>query len=124
MQVMLKYSDLGIAEVKFRGTSKDRFDEVIAATNPVVNQVLAVASKVPANEPIRLKDYGVTGDILGLALRANVQKGDVVKGKAILNVLQRLSGPNENDKPGPIVAVLLNDIAGQIKAMNADKDKK
>ena len=67
-----------------RGTAANRFDEVIAATKTVVDGVLDKAKAVKAGEPIRLKDYRVTGDILGLALRANVQKGDVVKGKAIL----------------------------------------
>lgn len=122
MRIMLKYGDLGIAETKFRGKAATRFDEVLAATKTVVDNVLEKAKAAPG-QPIRLKDYRVTGDILGLALRANVQKGDVEKGKAILDVLQRLSGPNEGDKPGPVVAVLLNDIAGQIKSMVADNDK-
>jgi hypothetical protein len=123
MNVMLKYSDLGVAEVKFRGTSPTRFDEVIAATNNVVNQVLARAKSVPANQPIRMKDYRVTGDILGLALRANVQKGDVIKGRLILDVLKRLTGPDGASSSGNVVALLLNDIAGQIKTMKETKDQ-
>src|SRR5262249_41524411 len=73
IRVMAKYADLGEAEVRFRSDNKDRFDQVLAATKPVVDDILAKA-KTPGN--IKLKDYRVTSDILSLALRANVQKGD------------------------------------------------
>ena len=118
MGIMLKYADLGIAEAKFRSDRKDRFDEVIEATKTVVNDTL---EKGKAGGDIKLKDYRVTGDILGLALRANVQKGDVVKGKAILDVLQRLSSET-GQKSGNVIGALLNDIAGQIKRMKDEKD--
>jgi hypothetical protein len=69
-----------------------------------------------------MKDYRVTSDILSLALRANVQKGDVAKGKAILDVLQRVADENDVRKSGNVVAVLLNDISGQIKRMKETND--
>jgi hypothetical protein len=121
MRIMLKYADLGIAEVRFRSDSKDRFDQVIEATKDVVKGVLDQGGKKPG-EPIRMKDYQVTGDILGLALRANVQKGDIIKGKAILDVLQRLSGDKDDQKAGNVVGALLNDISGQIKGMKDAND--
>lgn len=120
MQVMLKYADLGIAESKFRSDRKDRFDEVLEATKTVVKDVLDKA-KTPGD--IKLKDFRLTGDILGLALRASVQKGDVEKGKAILDVLQRLSDL-EGNKSDRVVANLLSDIAGQIDRLKKDGDKK
>ena len=123
MHYMLKYADYGIAESKFRGQGNDRFDEVLTATNAVVNEMLAIAAKTPADQNIKRKDYRVTGDILGLALRANVQKGDVEKGKAILNVLQRLRDEGgHKGETGNVVAALLNDIAGQIRVMKENKD--
>ncbi len=122
MKVMLKYADLGIAEVRFRGDNKDRFDQVLAATKSVVDETLAKAKATPAGENINMKDYRVTSDILSLALRANVQKGDVAKGKAILEVLQRVADENGVKKSGNVVAVLLSDIAGQIKRMKETKD--
>src|ERR1019366_6451740 len=86
-------------------------------------QMLAEGKKIPAGQPIIKKDYRVTGDILGLALRANVQKGDVVKGKAILDVLQRLKGDGgDQGSSGNVVAQLLRDIAGQIQEMQKNKD--
>jgi hypothetical protein len=122
LRVMLKYADLGIAEAKFRGTEKDRFDQVLKATNTVVTDMLAEAKKAPAGDIVK-KDNAVIGKILGLALRASVQKGDVTKGKAILDVLQRLKGEGGNDAgTGNIVSELLRDIAIQIKAMVDSKD--
>ncbi len=121
MATWLKYADLGIAETRFRGDAKDRFDLVLKATDKVVNDTLALAQKTKAPDPIAMKDYRVTGDILGLALRANVQKGEVEKGRAILDVLKRITSPAGEKGPN-VVAVLLNDIAGQIKRMNTDKD--
>ncbi len=120
IQVMLKYADLGSAESKFRSDRAGRYDEVLEATKTVVKDMLEKA-KTPGN--IKLKDYRVTGDILGLALRASVQKGDVEKGRAILDVLQRLSDLEDN-KSGNVVASLLNDIAGQIDTMKKNKDTK
>ncbi len=122
MAVMLKWADLGLAEVRFRGDNKDRFDQVLAATQNVVNDTLAKAQATPAGQNIKMKDYRVTSDILSLALRAYVQKGDAAKGKAILDVLQRVADEDGNAKSGNVVAVLLNDIAGQIKGMKDRND--
>jgi hypothetical protein len=125
MQVMLKYADLGLVETKFRSDRKERFDEVIDATKKIVADALAVAAATPTGELIKMKDYRVTGDILGLALRAYVQKGGagIEKGKAILDVLKRLTSP-EGGKPGNVVAALLNDIAGQINRMKQEGNLK
>ncbi len=122
MRVMLKYADLGVAEVKFRSDAKDRFDEVLKATKTVVDDALQRAGKIPADKLIPMKDYRVTGDILSLALRANVQKGDIVKGQAILGVIQRLANEKEEKVSGNAVAILLNDIGTQIQRMVAEKD--
>ena len=124
LRVMLKYADLGIAEAKFRGTDTDRFDQVLKTTSSVVSEMLAEAKKTPAGQPIVKKDNAVIGKILGLALRASVQNGDVVKGKSILDVLQRLKGEAGNDAgTGNVVSELLRDIAGQIKIMVDNNDK-
>jgi hypothetical protein len=123
LRVMLKYADLGIAEAKFRGDAGDRFDQVLKATESVVTEMLAEAKKMPGADPIVKKDNAVIGKILGLALRASVQKGDVTRGKAILDVLQRLKGEAGNDAgTGNVVSELLRDIAGQIKVMVDNKD--
>lgn len=119
---MLKYADLGLAEVRFRGDTKDRFDQVLAATKNVVDDALAKAKATPAGQNIKMKDYAVTSDILSLALRAYVQKGDVVKGKELLDVLQRVADETDTRKAGNVVAVLLSDIAGQIRRMKETND--
>ncbi|PWT73845.1 MAG: hypothetical protein C5B46_04935, partial [Proteobacteria bacterium] len=123
MQVMLKYADLGLAEAKFRDETikaPGRYDQVLAATKTVVDDVLKRGAGGAGD--ISMKDYRVTADILSLALRANVQKGNIDQGKAILDVLGRLKGPKE-EKVGNVVLVLLNDISAQIRTMKENKDK-
>ena len=44
---------------------------------------------------IRIKDHLVTGEIVGLALRANMQKGDMEAAKQIFDILDRLSPEDE-----------------------------
>ena len=123
LRVMLKYADLGIAEARFRDGAND---EVLKATSSVVAEMLAEAKKTPAGLPIVKKDNAVIGKILGLALRASVQKGgkyNIEKGKAILDVLKRLKGEGDtNPGTGNVVSELLRDIAGQIKIMADSKD--
>jgi hypothetical protein len=123
MNVMLKYADLGIAEIKFRGDTEDRFADVIKATDLVVGDTIKRA-KAGGTGAIPMKDYRVTGDILGLALRAHVQQGNVDKGKEILDVLKRITSDKGGDAGSNVVAALLNDIAGQIRRMKGDNDKK
>jgi hypothetical protein len=122
MQVMTKYADLGLAEAKFRDPtikSPDRFDQVLAATKKVVDDVLKKGAAT--KDDIPMKDYSVTANILSLALRANVQKGNVEQGKAILDVLNRLSGA-KGEKAGNVVGGLLKDISNQIQTMKESKD--
>lgn len=56
------------------------------------------------DQPIKLKDYQVTGDILGLALRAQVQQGKITDAKEILQLLRRLA--SEQEVTGSATAVL------------------
>lgn len=121
IQIMLRYSDLGIANINMNGISLDRFDKVIASTKAVVDQVVAEAKNAKGDALLKKKDYRVVADILGLALRANVQKGDVSQGKAILEALKRLTDLDGVSQGSKVVTVLLNDIAAQIRTMKANK---
>jgi hypothetical protein len=85
---MDKLNRYGRAEIEYRAGN---YDKVLDAklTGDVVAQVEKLGQ---AQGPIRMKDFQVTGDILGLALRANVQKGETAKAKSILKLLERLAG--------------------------------
>src|SRR5438445_1861678 len=88
MAAMDKRNRYGRAEIEYRAGN---FDKVLEPK--LTGEVLAQVEKLgTADGPIRLKDYEVTGNILGLALRANVQKGETAKAKGILKLLERLSG--------------------------------
>ena len=73
-----KYARLGQSDIAYRA---GRYDEVLKQTDEVIKQVEAKAGA--GNDPIRLKDYQVTNDVLGLALRAKVQKGQIDDAKRI-----------------------------------------
>jgi hypothetical protein len=122
IRVWLKYSSLGLAEVKFRGKANDRYDQVLEATKSVVDETLAAAKKVGPTGKIALRDFKVTAGILNLALRASVQKGDLDKAKMLLDVVQRLTGADKEETAGNVVAVLLSDIAGQLRKMSEAND--
>jgi hypothetical protein len=87
MKVMSEYTRLGQADLDYR---KGNYDKVLRTTEPVVAAVEKLKSD--GKSPIRLKDYQVTGDVLTLALRANVQKGNTARAEQILGYLNRLAG--------------------------------
>jgi hypothetical protein len=110
---MQKYAKLGLAEVEYR---EGHFDKVLETTKPTVD---AVRKADDGKGAIKLKDYKVTGEILGLALRAEVQKGNVQEGKAILNLLKRVTAESEEkagtDKASDvIIRGLLTEISLQV----------
>jgi hypothetical protein len=123
---MSKYARLGMADVEYRAGN---YDKVLAAdlTGSVVDMVKKEAAK---GGVIRLEDFQVTGEILGLALRANVQKGKVDEAKLILKSLENLKGPEDSalaDSTG-VLRNLVVELQVQIrdlqKAGNQEKLKK
>jgi hypothetical protein len=124
LHIMRKYADLGLAEVEYR---ENHFDDVLKVTQPVVD---AVKKADDGKGPIKLKDYQVTGDILGLALRAEVRKGNVQEAKALLDRLKRLADegdqkPDANaESPSDrVVRNLLTEISAQVVDLKK-RDKK
>jgi hypothetical protein len=120
MGVLRKYSDLGLADVEF---NKGNYEAVFKTTEKVVDRVLKDA-KDPKAE-LRYKDHQVTGDILGLALRAYIQKGEVDKGRELLGALQRLQGDGNDlgaDRSNYVRRVL-QDISGQVEALKTSGKK-
>lgn len=121
LHVMHKYADLGLAEVQYR---EGKFDEVLKVTQPTLDAVKKLDN---GQGPIKLRDYQVTGDILGLALRAEVQKGNIKTAKQSLDVIKRLS--DEGDKVDPavkdrVVSSLLTEIGAQVLDLEKKGRKK
>jgi hypothetical protein len=111
--VLRKYADVGLANVEF---NKGNYDAVFKTTQPVVQRVLKDASATKGD--IRYKDHQITGDLLGLALRAHIQKGDVAKGQELLAVLQRLQGDG-----GEIGGDRANVVRGVLQQIGAQVDQ-
>src|SRR5207249_3674842 len=74
--------------------------------------------------PIRLKDYQVTGDILGLVLRANVQKGNTFKAKQIFGYLERLTGEDAGGvaEATNVLRSLIGDLQTQVTELKKAND--
>ncbi len=125
LHVMRKYANLGLAEVQYR---EGKFDKVLEVTKPAVDAVKK--GDDGKGGPIRLKDFQVTGDTLGLALRAEVQKGNVKEGKALLDLLKRV-GDEGDGKGGAagasserVVRNLLVEISQQVRDLKSAKNEK
>ncbi len=118
--VMASYARLGLAEVLYRG---GQYDKVLADTKDTVARFEKL--KGDGKAPIRLKDYVVSGEVLGLALRANVQKGNIAKAEEILSYLDRLAGEEENALAGTtsVLRSLIDDLRHQVHDLKQAKDE-
>lgn len=124
IDVLKKYADLGRAEIEFR---KSAYDKVLEFTKPVV----ATVKKLDGGKggPIKMRDFEVTGDALGLALRAEVQKGNVGEAKTLLSMLKRLRSSEDDggllaeDTSARVVRNLLGEIASQVNSLKKEKDE-
>ncbi|HWY86811.1 MAG TPA: hypothetical protein VNX28_08800 [Gemmataceae bacterium] len=115
LAVMAKHARLGLADLDYHAGN---YDKVLRTTDDVVAAVEKL--KGDGSAPIRLKDYQVTGDILGLALRANVQKGNTAKAKDILNYLDRLTGEEAGvgaAESANVLRTLIGDLQSQVREL-------
>ncbi len=117
LHVMHKYADLGLAEVQYH---EGKFADVLKVTQPTVDAVKKLAK---GDGPIKMRDYQVTGDILGLSLRAQVQKGNIKTAKESLDLIKRLA--DEGDKTDPNVPIAWSsDLLTEIGAHVIDLKKR
>jgi len=79
------YAKLGRAEADYNAA---QFEKARAALEPIITQLKDPAKAGPLNEA-KEKDPQVIRALLGLALCANVQDNRVVRGKEILQLLQK-----------------------------------
>jgi hypothetical protein len=89
---MRKYAGLGRADLEYKAGA---YEKVLQPdmTGKVVDFVKKEAEKNPV---IRLKEFQITGQIVGLALRANIQLGRIDEATKLLKILQNLSGVKDN----------------------------
>lgn len=121
--VLSKYATLGQADIEYR---KGNYDKVLSKdlTAPVVALVGKLGAKVKGD--IKMKDYQVTGEILGLALRAQVQKGNIPEAKAVLRNLERLTGEEEGllVETTNVLRNLVTDLQIQVQELKKAKNEK
>jgi hypothetical protein len=117
-------SRLSRAEIDYRNSN---FDKVLEAkqTGDVVERIQKMAAAKPG--PIALKDFDVMGKLLGLALRANVQKGNVAKGRDVLKLLERLApgdGVLNVNASDAVLKALIYDMQVQVRDLRKNPDDK
>jgi hypothetical protein len=117
VDVLVKYVRLGAAGLDYR---RGDYNKVLQVTAPV--EAAVEQKKGDGKGPIRVKDYQVTGDILGLALRAHVQKGDILKAKQLFGYLERLAS---DEAEGAVIETtnVLRSLIGDLQNQVADLKK-
>ena len=120
MQNLARY---GIVFGEYRA---GHYDAVLApkAAGEVVEAVRKAAGK--GVEPIQVADAKLTGEILGLAMRADVQKGKINEAKEILGLLRRLRGDEKEgagEQAGAILQTLVLELKAQVRELK-DKGQK
>jgi hypothetical protein len=119
------YGLLGAADLAYRAGGQDKagYDKVLS--KELAGGVLAqVEAQGKGGGPIRVADPEMTGEILSLALRAQVQKGDVKGAQKTLGLIQRLTGPGgENPNPTAPLRSLLGELQAQMRDLKAKKQE-
>jgi len=116
-----KFGLVGACDLAYRAGNYD-----VVLSKEMAGGVLAQVeglSKQPGQK-IQLPDFQVTGDILGFALRAQVQKSDIKSAQLTLDLLQRLTGPGgvDND-PTAVLRSLLGELQQQLKELRQKGDQ-
>jgi hypothetical protein len=109
--------ELGLAQAEYRTGD---FDKVLRDTAAAVKDVLAKAGDDSVAEPIKVSDARLTGNLLGVALRAHVQKGNVAEARQLVLVLRRLTDDRGTEPVGPEV---LSRIVHELKMQLRDQRK-
>jgi hypothetical protein len=116
MTVMLRYAKLGLADIEYR---LGNYDKVLSAelVGPLVQEIKDTAKKAGK---IRRKDYVVVGEVLGLALRTHVQKGDMDSARQVFDMIDRLAGDEEGalqTDSSSMMFSLVSDIEQHVKTL-------
>jgi hypothetical protein len=112
-----------LADVEYR---LGNYDKVMSfdLMGPDVQALKVEAAKVKEGK-IRVKDHVVAGEILGLALRTYVQKGDLDNAKAIFGLLERLA-PEDGDalevNATNVLFALVADVEHHLKTLEKAND--
>jgi tetratricopeptide (TPR) repeat protein len=112
----------GLAQIAYRAGDYNRVLSPAVAL-PVVEAVRARGKG--NNDPIVLKDERVICNLLGLAMRADVQVGKVPEALDVLGLLLRVR-PEKGaiDPAGPELETFIRELREQVKTLKAAKDEK
>jgi hypothetical protein len=113
----------GICQMEYRA---GEYDKVLApnAAGAILDEVRKLAGK--GKEPIKVADAAVTGEILGFAMRASVQKGKIDQARSILGLLRRLTAEDKgvSEQAGAVLQTLVLELKAQIRELKDKGQKK
>jgi hypothetical protein len=119
LDVLQKVARLGKAQTEYHLGNYAKVLEPKYA-GEIIDQVKKLAK---GDQPIRLKEYKVTGDILALALRAKVQQGKVNDAKEILSLLRRLTSDQaETASAVAVLQTLVQELKTQVQDLRQRGD--
>jgi hypothetical protein len=123
LKTLTKFARVGLGEMEYRNGA---YEKVLSkeVTGDIVEQIKTLG-KAPGD--INLNDFQITGELLGLALRAHVQKGQLKEAKELLGLIKRVksAGLTEQgiDPTAALSGKLINDLRVQITDLKASKKK-
>ncbi|MCI0458669.1 MAG: hypothetical protein L0Z62_17035 [Gemmataceae bacterium] len=112
----------GLAQSEYRA---GRYDNVLAP-RAAGDGLAEVRKLAKGNDPIKVRDHRLVGETLGLAMRANVQKGNIPEAKAILGLVRRLSAGDEADpnQARGVLQTLVLELKTQVRDLKNRGDAK
>jgi hypothetical protein len=114
-------SVVGLARADARAGN---YDKVLKDTGPTVKELLALVKEDKSTTPIKIADGQAAGDVLGLALRAHIQKGEVAEARKIMLLLRRLTDEKGTQQVGTdVLGRLVNELKLELRDQRKAGDK-
>lgn len=109
LQDLKLLGELGILRIEYR---EGHFDTVLKDTAPFLKELFDQAKDEKSTAPIKVSDSRLAGEAVGLALRAQVQKGNGPEARKLVLLLRRLT--DERGGEG-LVTVVLGEVVQELK---------
>jgi hypothetical protein len=113
-------SVVGLARAEARAGN---YDKVLKDTGPTIKELLALSKDEKATTPIQIADSQTAGDVLGIALRAHIQKGNVAEARKIMLLLRRLTDEKGTQIGTEVLGRLVNELKLELRDQRKAGDK-
>lgn len=122
LKSLVLYSRLGLGEMEYQAGNYDKVLEP-KMTGEIVSDVLTLAK---GKDRVPVPNFRAVSELVALAMRAHVQKGNVTKAQELLELMQRLDAPPGelgNRDPALPLKRLIGELSRQVNELAKAKDK-